>query len=43
VVETAGAGDAFNPEKIFPAAAGPSEVVPSQRVVVQILDPDAYV
>jgi glycolate oxidase len=38
-----GAGDSFNPEKIFPASTGSGEAVSSQRAVVQTLGPDAYV
>jgi len=38
-----GAGDGFNPEKIFPAAAGDGEAVSQQRTVIQSLGPDAYI
>jgi glycolate oxidase len=38
-----GAGDAFNPEKIFPEAAGRVDVASGQRAVIQSLGPDAYI
>jgi len=38
-----GAGDGFNPEKIFPADVGSGEVASRQRSVIQSLGPDAYI
>ena len=38
-----GAGDGFNPEKIFPASSGDGDAVTSQRSVIQSLGPDAYI
>ena len=34
-----GAGDGFNPEKIFPASAGDADTVSGQRAVIQSLGP----
>ena len=38
-----GAGDGFNPEKIFPASSGDGDTVTAQRSVIQSLGPDAYI
>jgi len=38
-----GAGDAFNPEKIFPTRSGDGDVASQQRAVIQSLGPDAYI
>ena len=38
-----GAGDGFNPEKIFPTAPESGDVASHQRAVIQSLGPDAYV
>jgi glycolate oxidase len=38
-----GAGDSFNPEKIFPTRSGDGDVASQQRAVIQSLGPDAYI
>ena len=38
-----GAGDGFNPGKVFPTGVGCGEITSRQRTVIQSLGPDAYV